>query len=203
MGMKPLKTGQQGVIAQAYLYLAGAIAVMLALAGLVKVWGNYTASLDKRGYDRGTSETTARYQARDNAQLQAVLAETRAAQDRAAKAEADAAKAQSVASSNYAKGVTDGKARLAAFIADSRAGNIRLRDPGSSGTGPACGSQVGKAETAGTAPGSDVNGGGGGFLSESATVFLATEADRANKVVLKLIAARAVIVSDHALCNAP
>ncbi|MCR4304978.1 MAG: lysis protein [Gallionella sp.] len=197
--MKPLRT-QQGAIAPVWLYMAGAIAVMLALAGLVKVWSNYTTSLDKRGYDRGTLEATARYQARDNAQLQAVVVAQRAAEIRAAKAEADAAKAQSVASSNYAKGVQDGKNRLAAFIADSRSGAIKLRDPGQNGTGPACGNQTGKAETAGSAPGS--NGDTQGRLSGQASEFLFSLANEADEIVRQLIAAQAVIVSDRVLCNA-
>jgi prophage endopeptidase len=198
----PVNT-QRGVIASVWLYLAGAIAFMLVLAGLIKVWNSYTTALDKKGYDRGVAETTAAYTKRDNAQLQAALAAQTQAEARAAKAERDAATAQSTASANYQKGVNDGKAKLAAFIASARAGTVSLHDPGAKpGASPACGNQTGKAEVAGSATGSD-GGATSGLLSESATVFLATEANRADEVVAQLTAAQAVIVSDRVLCNAP
>jgi len=201
--MKTTRKAQEGVIALVWLYVGAAILVLLALAGLVKVWSNYTSGLVKEGYDHGVAETTASYTKRDNAQLQAVVVAQRQAEDRAAKAEADAAKSQSLASANYQRGILDGKTKLAAFIDSARAGGIELRDPGSqAGTGPACDNQAGKAETTGAA-GVGNGQAGGGLLSKDATVFLATEANRADEIVLQLTAAQAVIVSDRTLCNSP
>jgi uncharacterized membrane protein len=194
---------QRGVIAGVWLYLAGAIAFMLVLAGLIKVWNNYTTALDKQGYDRGVAESTAAYTKRDNTQLQAALSAQSVAERVAAAAERKAATAQSTASTNYQKGVNDGKTKLAAFIASARAGTVKLRDPGNqAGTGSARCNQASQGTAAGPATGSD-GGAASGLLSESATVFLASEANRADEIVMQLTAAQAVIVSDRALCNAP
>lgn len=205
-----MSNGQRGVIAPIWLYLAGAIAVMLALAGLIKVWDNYTTGLVKGGYDRGVAETTATYTARDNAQLQAVVAAQRQAEIRAAKAESDAATAQALASSNYAKGVEDGKAKTAARVAAVHTGNLRLRDPGSQARAcPAVAATTAKAASAGPAGGSDahpaaeLSAAPAGFLSTAASDFLLGLTGEADDVARQLAAAQAIIVSDRKLCNGP
>ena len=148
---------QKGIIATVWLYVGAALLILAALATLISAWDSYTARLDKAGYDRGVDETTAAWQKRDNKALQDALTAQTAAQVLATAAERKAATAQSVASSNYEKGVIDGKAKLALFLASG----VGLRDPGNpGGPGPAGGGQTGKAETAGTASGGNGDGRG-------------------------------------------
>jgi hypothetical protein len=185
-----------------WLYLASALLLTGALTGLVVAWNSYTTGLDKQGYDRGVAETTKIFQKRDNLQLQAAVAAQRAAEVRAAQAERDAATAQSVASSNYRKGVDDGRKKTAALIAAARAGELRLRDPGDRpGSSPACPPATGPASTAAAPAGGD--GAAGDQLSAAASEFLLAFAGEADDLTRQLAAAQAVIVSDRALCNGP
>ena len=190
---------QSGVIAGGYIWLAGGIAAIAALTGLVVAGNKYAASLDAKGYSRGVAETTAAFQKRDNAQLQAVVAAQKVAEVRAAAAEDVASQAQETARSAYSKGIASGKAQTARLIAAS----TRLRDPGASpGTCPAGSGPIGAPEVA-AGPAGDSGHDGGGGLSDQATQFLLSEADRANAVVLKLNDARARILSDLTVCNQP
>lgn len=185
-----------------YFYIAGVLAFLGLMWGVIHAWHSYTAGLDKAGYDRGVAETTAAFQKRDNAQLQAALAAKDAAEMRAAKLEQDAATAQSNASKAYAKGVKDGKAATDARIADIHSGKLGLRDPGSkAGACPPSSSEAGKAETNGPTSGSDASA--GTELSGQASEFLLNLTGEADEVVKQLAAAQAVIVLDRALCNAP
>jgi hypothetical protein len=193
---------QRGVIALIWLYLAGAVLLTGALTGLVVAWKSYTTGLDRIGYDRGVAETTAAYQKRDNVALQAALAAQQRAEVRADQAERDAAAAQSVASSNYLKGVDDGRKKTAALVAAAHAGELRLRDPGArSGSSAACPPATGPASTASAPAGGD--GAAGGELSAAAGEFLLSLAGEADDLARQLAAAQAVIVSDRALCNGP
>lgn len=191
---------QRGAIAIGWLYLAGAIALILALTGLVMAWNSYTEGLDKKGYDRGVSETTATWTKRDNVALQATLAAQKAAEVRVAQAEANAAQAQSYATGQYEKGMNDGKVKTAALVAAARSGTFRLQDPGQTRAITPCSAAIGPASTATSASGGDGHDGGGG-LSAEASEFLLSEGGRANALVKKLNLARAVIVSDRVLCN--
>ncbi len=185
-----------------WLYLAGAIAVIVALTGLVLAWNKYTAGLDQKGYDRGVAETTAAFQKRDNAQLQAALAAQHAAEVLAAQAERTALKSQSDASQAYSKGVNDGKAKTAVLVAAARAGSLQLRDPGNqTGACPARSGPTGEASLAGPAAGGD--GGTGAKLSAEASGFLLALTGEADDTARQLAAAQAVITSDRVLCNAP
>lgn len=193
---------QTGTIAPIWLYLAGAIALIAALAGLVTVWDGYTNGLDKKGYDRGVSETTADWQKRDNAQLQAALAAQSEAEARAAHAESEAAAAQSAASENYQRGVKDGKAKTDALVAAARAGDLRLRDPGNqAGSGAARGNQAGAAQTAAGTGG--CYGAAGAKLSVEASEFLLGLAGEADDTARQLAACQVILVSDRRLCNGP
>lgn len=193
---------QRGIIAMVWLYLAGAIALCVAITGLIYAWSSYTAKLDKRGYDRGVAETTAAFQKRDNAQLQAVIAAKTAAEDRAVRLEQKAAEAQAKASKSYAKGVNDGKAKTARLVAAARAGALRLRDPGNQTGGCTAGSnQAGAASPAGAAAGS--NGSKGAEFSSAASEFLLNLTGEADEIARQLTAAQQVIMSDRVVCNAP
>lgn len=197
-----MKTGQHGIIAPIWLYAAAAIALMVALAGLIKVWNNYTTALDKKGYDRGVAETTAAYTKRDNSQLQAALAAQTVAEGVAATAERKAATAQSDASKAYNKGVNDGKAKTAQLVAAAKSGALRLRDPGNqAGTSTACNNQVSQSSVAGPAAGSDA--GTGTLISAAASDFLLQLTGEADDTALQLAACQVILVSDRVLCNAP
>ena len=197
-----MSNSQRGVIASVWLYLAGAIALCVAIAGLIHVWNGYTDRLDKQGYDRGVAETTGAFQKRDNAQLQAALAAKTAAEDRAAQLEAVAATAQSNATKAYSKGVKDGQAKTATLVAAARAGALQLRDPGNqTGACPTGGGQTGEGQAAGSPSGGD--GAQGAVLSGSASQFLLELTGEADEVAKQLAAAQAVIISDRELCNAP
>jgi hypothetical protein len=173
-------------------------------------WDAYTAKLVKGGYDRGVAETNAAYTARDNKQLQAVVAAQRAAEVRAAKAEDDAAAAQILVSSNYAKGVKDGQAKTAVLVAAAKSGALRLRDPGSQTGGcTAGGSSTGAATTAAGTAGSASGAGtqlpatASGFLSTDASNFLIGLTGEADDATRQLSACQVILVSDRKLCNSP
>jgi hypothetical protein len=191
---------QRGIISQVYLYGAVVLAIIIAATAGIAAWHSFIKSIDKAGYDRGVAETQAAYKERDNTQLQAVVAAQKAAEVKARAAEDKAATAQSEALTAYKKGITDGKNKLAAFISATP----RLRDP--SGSSGACTAGSGGATTATTTadPGrADEQDGGGRLLSEAASVFLISEAVRANAVITKLNLAREVILTDHQVCDVP
>jgi hypothetical protein len=188
---------QRGIIAQAYLYMAGALAILLAIAGAIYEWHSLTKSIDKAGYDRGVAETDAAYKARDNTQLQAVIAAQKAAEVKASAAEQKAAVAQSDALVAYSKGVTDGKSKVASFIASGG----RLRDNQGTATGscPTAGSGIGAASPITAATGN--NGTTGCELSSAVSGSILALANEADAVVLQLTAAQARITSDYELCK--
>jgi hypothetical protein len=192
---------QRGVIATGWLYLAGAIALLLAIAFAVKAWDGFITGVEKRGYDRGVSETTASFEKRDNAQLVKVIVEKDRAVARAAEIEGAKRKADLAAVARYKQGVEDGKLETERNIAAVRDGSLGLRDPGAR-AGAARDCQAGAGKAPGPAARSD-GAAGGEFLSAAAGVFLLEEASRADEVVKQLTAAQAIILSDRTLCNAP
>ena len=125
-----------------------AIAVVVLAIVLALAWDHFITGVEKRGYDRGVSATEARYAKRDNDQLKATLAAQQAAEKRASDAEAKAATAQNLASTNYQKGVQDGKAQTERRIAAARAGTLRLRDPGKDADSASCGHRSAEASPA-------------------------------------------------------
>ncbi len=188
---------KQRGITNGWLILAGVIALLVVITVAVKTWDSFVTGIEKRGYDRGTFETDAKYKTRDNQQLQAALAAQKAAEARAATAEAEAAKSQVIASTNYRKGVKDGEAKTAARIAAARAGNLQLRDPGNP-TCPAAQPGSGKAETADAKPGS--NDPSGGQLSGEASEFLLGLTGEADAVANQLALAQSEISTILEVC---
>lgn len=190
-------TNQRGVIATGWLYLAGAIALLVVIGSVVRVWDVYSSKLDKRGYDRGISETEAKYAKRDNTQLQAALVAQKEAEKRAEAAETKAANLQVIAGTNYQKGVKDGQAKTDNLVAAAITGALRLRDPG----GTACPSpnfRTGKTEIADTKPGSD--GETGTHLSVQAATFLLGLTGEADTVAKQLTLAQAEITTILEVC---
>ncbi len=187
---------QRGVIAQAYLYGAGLLFLILAVAGAIHEWHSLEVSIDKAGYDRGMSEMDAKYKARDNAQLQAVIAAQRAAEVKASAAEQKAAVAQSDALTAYSKGVIDGKSKVASFIASGR----RLFDAtGQAGTCATGIGGTGSATPNATASGN--NDSSGCQLSATVSGSVLSLANEADSVALQLTACQARITSDYELCK--
>lgn len=177
-----------------YVILALTIAAAGALAGLAWAWNAYTTKLDRLGYERGASETTAQYAARDNAALQAAIQAKDKAEARIAALEDNNAKAVAAASTNYQKGLADGKVTLDAALADVRAG-FRLRDPaGSPGLSARC---IGDAIGPPSAAASGRDGQAGSELSQAASDFLLRLAGEADEVVIQLTACQQILISDR------
>lgn len=180
-----------------WLYLAGAVVFIAALAGLVHEWGIYTAGLERMGYNNAVAQ----YTKRDNAQLQTVIAQLKAAEVRAKAAEDAQAAALTIAHDNYTKGVQDEKERTAAHIAAIRAGTLRLRDPGrKSGGISTCGSYPGPSATVSAGSGHDEAAQAG--LSTTASEFLLYLTGEADEVTRQLALCQARVVSDMRVCNA-
>lgn len=175
---------------------------VLVVIALVFAWTQYTAKLEKAGYDRGVKDTKSEYALRDNEQLKAALAAQSAAEKRANEAEAKAAAAQTLATTNYQKGVKDGTDKTNARLAAVDAGTLRLRDPAGKTTScAALGDSVGKTQAAAPASGSD--GQTGSELSGAASQFLLRLTGEADQLARQLALAQDVIISDRVLCNSP
>lgn len=56
---------QRGFLEGPLLYLVLGIAMLGALAGLVGIWKSYTNGIDRKGYERGKAEITAKWEAAD------------------------------------------------------------------------------------------------------------------------------------------
>lgn len=172
------------------------------IAGGVYAFHNYTTGIDAKGYARGVLETKAEYVNRDNAQLKEAIAAQAAAEKRANAAEAKAAAAQTLATTNYQKGVKDANDKTAARLAAVGAGTLRLRDPAGKTTNcAALGDSTGKTQTASPAPGGD--GQTGSELSGAASQFLLNLTGEADQIARQLALAQDVIASDRQLCNSP
>lgn len=195
-------TRQRGVIAAVWLYFMAAVLLIGAITGLVTAWNVYTKRIEAQGYERGRSETESAYKTRDNAQLTEVIAKLKAAEKRAKDLEDAKSAADNLAVANYQKGVQDGKAKTAAFIADVRAGRIRLSDPGAQ-TRPSTTVCSGTGQSTSIAATSGGNGEARVNLSAAASGFLLTLTGEADDTARQLAAAQAIIVSDRVLCNAP
>ena len=172
------------------------------IAGGVYAFHNYTSGIDAKGYARGVLETKTEYVNRDNEQLKLAIAAQAAAEKRANEAEAKAAAAQTLATTNYQKGVKDAEAKTAARLAAVGAGTLRLRDPGQNTTNcPSVNHPTGEAQIAGTPTRSD--GQTGRELSGAASQFLLALTGEADQIARQLALAQDVIASDRQLCNSP
>jgi hypothetical protein len=186
-------TGGFGLIEFA-IYAGIAIAVLAALAGAIATWNHYISGVEQKGYARGKAETSAAYTARDNAKLIAVIAE----RDKLLKEKEAAEKLHSTQLADQeaanAKKLAQGKDDFDRFVADINAGRVMWKQPGEAGGGRS-GSDQGRGPTppggAGTGPGPD--GGGGLLVDIQDQIFLASEAQRANRALLKLESCRGYI----------
>lgn len=190
---------QRGIIAQGWLYLIAAIALIGALAGLVKVWDNYTSGLIKNGYDSGKAATEAAYTNRDNKALQDKVDRIKFLEQQARDRErADAKRSAEIA----AQRETDRRKyenQLATDLAAVRAGTLILRDP--HGTTTCAGVSGGSAGGEAGRPTGERDGKAGTKLSGQVTADLFTLIDDADDVTRQLAQAQAVILQDRITCN--
>lgn len=190
---------QKGAVSVLFTYGMILLTLATAVAFGVHKWNVFTAKLDRQGYDRGKQETEVGFALRDTQQLRRVIALKDAAVKRADEAEAKAAANELQASTNYQKGVKDGKTRTAALIASG----ARLRDPGKPKD---AGSASGGCSAPSGAPVTAISGGDaspGSELSAEASGFLFRLTEEADTVAKQLNLAQARIASDMLTCNGP
>jgi len=121
---------QRGIIAQGWLYLIAAIAIIGALAGLVKVWDSYTSGLIEQGRISGEATAKATYEARDNKALADAIAETKSTQAQLDWEKEKNRKGGAERVAAYNQGVKNAKAQFDRDVADLNSGALILRDPG-------------------------------------------------------------------------
>ncbi len=185
-----------------YFYFVGALLALGLLWGLVHAWDSYTSGLVAQGKREGKAEADAAYKARDNEQLQAVIAERDKLQRDKDTKEADARVQVQRARNELLQEQENAKLLEENILARVADGSLQLRGTGSAQAGsctPSGGSGAPGA-TAGTAAGNN-DAGQGGVLSASDSTFLIREALRADEVVRLLTTCQAVIVLDRKLTN--
>lgn len=201
MHKRPALNRQRGIADTTTLliYAGIAIAVLLALWGLVHAWNSFVSGVEERGYERGQKATEALYAKRDNEALtkaQARVSELQAIVDGIHKEYA--AKLAQVASDEFKRGrqYAENRARNAAAVAAGE----RLRDPGAT----ACTARPGGSPAGAPGPAAGVSDGAApGELSAALTGFLLDLADEADDVARQLASAQAVIVAQQKACGGP
>lgn len=186
----------------AWIYLAGAIAILGLLSGMAYLAKDYLDGIDRKAYERGRQEVLAKTAMRDNEKL--YVANQRAHELQLEKDAIEAARDADMEQldADYLKRFRNAQATHDRTAADLRAQLVVLRDPGRARASPNCtgdGRDPAAAALAGAGVG---DGGGGGELSGQAAEFLLGEALRADQVVVKLTACQ-TIVRDDRKANAP
>jgi len=191
---------QKGIIALGWLILAGILLVITSLAGLIKLWSNYTTNLDKQSYDRGKSVCNAEYIERDNTQLQIVMTAKIAAEKRVNEVEAKLLDQQIIIKSNYIKGIKDGKKLSDDRITAINIGTSVLYDPGiKTRDCPTINNESASSKDTTTTTGNI--GTSGTELSAEASRFLLNLTEEADRITRRLILAQSVILSNLKVCN--
>ncbi len=168
-------------------YVLGAIALWGAYAYVDRSWET------KAGISKGKQLQDQVYAKRDNEALKKALAEQERLRKAKEAAETESARLTGIASANYQKGLTDGKAEVDTAVARVRAGQ-RLRDPGRTVIATDCpGAAVPQAGTG--ASGRD--GQAGAELSAAASEFLLRLAGEADDRVKQLTACQAIVAGDR------
>ena len=170
-----------------YVYLAGAIAVLAAIAG-----AGY------KGYSLGKDHVRAEYATRDLAASEANASKFRELETQYREKERAATDASAAISQDYQKRIANAEKTKTLALNAVRA--VGLRDPGTSSS-PACGSA--SAATAGTSSGrdgtatADVPKPPAGLLSVEASQFLVSLAGEADAVAIQLGACQDVLESER------
>ena len=142
--------------------------------------------------DYGQSREKAKWETRENEQLVKANKSILDISTRLRAAEFKHATLLSEVSTKYQKELKDAQTKHQKDIASIRAGTLRLYDSSAcQGSGGATTAKAGS--TSGGCPG----GKRGQFLSKSASVFLVSEANRADEIVLQLKACQQVIRADR------
>jgi hypothetical protein len=168
------------------IYALLAIGIIAAAAGLHH-------AIDKRGYDRGVSETTSKWQsqvAKDKAEYDRKKAEL---EERAAEKERAWSELLAGIDSRHQKEIRDAETRRRNDVSAARRGAIRLRDPG----GSSCSTAGGNAGSSTASPSGVGDAKEGSYLSRAATEFLLDLVNEADEVVVQLWHCQAIIEADR------
>lgn len=168
----------------------------VAVAGLLWLASVAAVGVWQHGAGRGAERLG--WETRENAQLRNANATIKRLQDEARQKEHEhAARLDGISTQleQEKQRETEKRDRL---IADLRAANVRLRDPGAVRAGgcEAGATAAGAGERDGGA-GSELQGPAAGILSGEASEFLVRLTDEADKVALQLLQCQAVVRSDR------
>ncbi len=192
---------RQRGLAQGYIYLLGAIAILGLIVAIGYGIKNYLDGVDAKAYKRGKDECTAAYAQRDNQALREANAEIQRLQNAARAAEQQHAQDLAAIAAQRSKEKADAEDRRKRDIAAARDGSLRLRDPGAAAGCPAP-SGLGLRPPPGAGAGRG-DGPAPGQLSGAATEFLLELVNDADDVARQLASCQAVVTKDRAAINGP
>lgn len=149
-----MKNRQSGLIIESWMWMAGAIAILALLGGMLAGVTHYLNGVRAEAKKAGQDECDAAYKLRDNAALTKALSRVQTLEEAARKAEAGHVAALAKIGDQLTKEKDRAKNAQLRVLDDIAAGKLRVRADAFSGTGcPAVsgGGQVGPA--VGPAPG--------------------------------------------------
>lgn len=185
---------QRGVIADGWLIAIAVLLLAALIVGGITLVKRAFDDADRRGYQRGVSETESRYKTRDNAALAAANKRIQELETKVRAQEQQHVDALARIGKTHQEELDREKAKRARAVADARAGALKLRDPGARPcAAPGGGGEAGEARTA--AGSGDAQA--GAELSRPFTEFLIDLAGEADEVVRQLGACQAVIEADR------
>ena len=169
---------------------------LIGLAVLAALFGMYQ-TIDHRGYERGVSETTDKWNV---AQAKLNAATTKREQELDGQYRAkEVAWTQLVnqMQADHQKELANEQKQRDADVAAVNSGLIKLRDKYA-----ACSTATRRSETSSATASSGVgNAEAGAELSKEFTQFLLGEANRADQIVKQLTACQAIVVADRNACH--
>lgn len=177
--------------------IVGAVAALLAIIfGGLSAYRSAQQSMRDASYRAGYTAAESVYRARDNAELQKVAVELGRLRAEA-KAKEDQHRAEiEDKERDYAKRIAEKDADHDRFVADINAGRVVFVDPGSTGTVTASAGGQTSGQAAGCPGGGDGHD-GGRVISAEASIFLDSEAKRADKIIDKLNLCRSVLITER------
>ena len=179
------------LIGAALQYIIGAV-VILGLIGSIIWWADRNIATSA-GVKKGEANKEAEYAKRDAKALREAIAAKDKAEKEKAAAEKLNADLVAAASTDYQKGLSDGKKNVAVAIARVHAG-YGLRDPGRSAEPAECPASGSAPPGPGT---SGRDGAKGAKLSDQSATFLLSLAGEADEVVRQLTACQGVVSADR------
>ena len=195
-----MRANQRGVIS-AYVYLAGAIAILGLLSGMAYMAKSYIEDYGKGEHARGIAEERVRWEARESKELadanRTIVFLNAAYRER----EQRFAVEINGLSAKHEEEKRNAKAKHDRDVAAVRDG-FRLSDPGAR-PAPACEGGGESAPATAFAAAGQPDAKGGGELSESLTGFLLAEANRADAIVGRLGEIQDLVTKYWTACSAP